>query len=130
MSTSAQPELSPPVTGDKASDNPGDCHLSPPPIGGDSDKPGAKTPPRSYLPVLFPKQPIIRRGQRKPYFKGTRRQVEDRVQAAALLVFCGLSKCEIHAVFRERFGVAWRQTDRYLARARTRDGLTAWDLPG
>jgi hypothetical protein len=36
------------------------------------------------------------------------------------LRFCGLSKCEIHRVFREKYGVEWRQTDRYMARARMR----------
>jgi hypothetical protein len=61
---------------------------------------------------------VIRKGQRKPYVKATRKQIEQRIEAAALLKFCGLSKCNIHRVFRERYGVEWRQTDRYMARAR------------
>ncbi len=68
-----------------------------------------------------PKQPAIRRGQRWPYRKGTRRQIEQRIEAAALLRDCGFSKYEIHRVFRERYRIEWRQTDRYLARARTRE---------
>jgi len=67
------------------------------------------------------KQPIIRRGQRKPYAKATRKQIEGRIEGAGLLCFCGLSKSQIHEVFRARFGVEWRQTDRYMALARTRE---------
>jgi len=62
--------------------------------------------------------PRIRPGNRKPYVKGTRQQIELRIEAASLLRYCGFSKTEIHRVFRERYGVEWRQTDRYLARAR------------
>lgn len=65
-----------------------------------------------------PKQPVIRKGQRKPYVKATREQIELRIEAAALLRDCSFSKSEIHRVFRERYGVEWRQTDRYMARAR------------
>jgi hypothetical protein len=65
------------------------------------------------------KQPVVRPGQHKPYAKATLRQIEERTQAAALLLFLGLAKTEIHRVFRERYGVEWRQTDRYMARART-----------
>jgi hypothetical protein len=65
-----------------------------------------------------PKRPIIRQGQRKPYNKATRKQVEQRLEAAALLSSCGFAMCQIHRVFRERYGVEWRQTDRYMARAR------------
>jgi hypothetical protein len=66
------------------------------------------------------RQPIIRPGQRKPYAKATRPQIEERTQAAALLLFLGLAKTEIHRLFREKFGVEWRQADRYVARARAR----------
>ena len=63
-------------------------------------------------------QPVIRPGQRKPYIKATRKQIEQRIGAAAVLSHCGFSKSEIHRVFRGVFGVEWRQTDRYMARAR------------
>lgn len=66
------------------------------------------------------KQPVIRNGQRKPYIKATRNEIEQRVGAAAALDFCGFSKRKVHRVFREKFGVEWRQTDRYMARARAR----------
>lgn len=65
-----------------------------------------------------PDQPRIRKRQRKPYVKATRKQVEQRMEAAALLRFCGLSQCEIHRVFRERYGIEWRQADRYMVMAR------------
>ena len=67
--------------------------------------------------------PVIRPGQRVPYRKGTRQQIEARTQAAALLLFLGLSKTAIHRLFREKFGVEWRQCDRYLARARAGAGI-------
>jgi hypothetical protein len=63
---------------------------------------------------------VIRPGQRTPYRKGTRGQVEERTQAAGLLLFLGLSKTAIHRLFREKFNVQWRQCDRYLAGARAR----------
>ena len=66
------------------------------------------------------KQPVVRPGQRKPYAKATRQQIEERTQAAALLLFLALAKTEIHQLFREKFGVEWRQADRYMARARAR----------
>lgn len=67
-----------------------------------------------------PKQPPIRKGQRKPYTKATCKQVDLRVEAADLLRFCRFTKSEIHRIFRKRYGVEWRQTDRYMARARAR----------
>jgi hypothetical protein len=42
------------------------------------------------------RQPAIRPGQRKPYAKATRQQIAERTQAAALLLFLGLAKTEIH----------------------------------
>ena len=69
-------------------------------------------------PTVTP--PVIRPGQRVPYRKGTRQQIEARTQAAALLLFLGFSKTAIHRLFREKFGVEWRQCDRYLTRARAR----------
>jgi len=64
------------------------------------------------------KQSIIRPGQRHAYRKGTRQQIEARTQAAALLLFLGLTKTQIHRLFREKFNVQWRQCDRYVARVR------------
>ena len=60
---------------------------------------------------------IIRPGQKHHYRKATRQQIAERTQAAALLLFLGLSKTVIHRLFREKFNVQWRQCDRYLARA-------------
>ena len=75
------------------------------------------------------KQPIIRPGQRKGYTKGSKAQIEHRIESAALLLFLGLSKSEIHQVFREFYETEWRQTDRYMALARTRDGLKRLGFP-
>jgi hypothetical protein len=55
------------------------------------------------------RQPTIRPGQRKPYAKATRQQIDERTQAAALLLHLGLAKTEIHRLSREKFGVEWRR---------------------
>ena len=67
-------------------------------------------------------EPIVRPGQKAPYRKGTRQQIEKRIESAALLLFLGYEKSEIHRIFREFYEVEWRQTDRYMACARARDG--------
>jgi hypothetical protein len=66
--------------------------------------------------------PIIRPGQRKPYTKATRREIEQRRKAAALFDYWGWEKSDILWFFQEVFGVEWRQAGRYLRHARTRDG--------
>ena len=77
----------------------------------------------------IPQHPIIRPGQKKGYTKATRQQIEHRVESAALLLFLGLSKSEIHRVFREFYETEWRQCDRYMALARARDGLKRPTFP-
>lgn len=69
------------------------------------------------------KQPVIRTGQRKPYFKAKRGEIAQRIGAADILTFCGFSKHKIHLVFQKRYGVEWRQTDRYMARACARESM-------
>jgi hypothetical protein len=44
------------------------------------------------------RQPTIRPGQRKPYAKATRQQIEDRTHAAELLLFLGLGRTTIPAL--------------------------------
>jgi hypothetical protein len=68
--------------------------------------------------MTTPKPPVIRPGQRKPYVKATRKQIEQRIREVELLRAVGLSKTEIHTILRIKFGVEWRQTDRYMARLR------------
>src|ERR1019366_4875351 len=68
------------------------------------------------------KQQIIRPGQCKPYVKATRKQIERRIEGAALFLACRLHKSEIYRVFREYFGVESRQAARYMAQARARTG--------
>ena len=75
------------------------------------------------------KQPITRPGQRKPYRKATRQQIDRRIESAALLIFLGHNTSEIHQGFREFYGTEWRQTDRYMALARVRDGLKRPTFP-
>lgn len=67
---------------------------------------------------------VIRPGQRRPYRKGTRRQIRGRIRAMAELPRQGAGKMEIHRIVRKRFNVEWRQCDRYiswLTRARALD---------
>jgi hypothetical protein len=75
------------------------------------------------------KLPTVRPGQKKAYTKATREQIEHRIESAALLLFLGLGKSEIHRVFREFYGTEWRQTDRYMALARAREGLKSPTFP-
>jgi hypothetical protein len=68
------------------------------------------------------KQQIIRPGQRKPYTKATRKEVRQRLNAAAALEYWYYEKSEIYWFFQFVFGVESRQTDRYIAHARARKG--------
>jgi hypothetical protein len=61
------------------------------------------------------KPPMIRRGQRRPYVKGTLAQLDERRGFVARMLDSGATKTEIHAAVRERFNIEWRQTDRYIA---------------
>ena len=69
------------------------------------------------------RQPTIRPGQRKPYVKATRQQIDERMRSSSLrLLRAGATKTEIHRAVREKFGVEWRQCDRdlsWLTRSRT-----------
>ena len=64
---------------------------------------------------------VIRPGQRRPYVKGTRGQIGQRISFVALLIREGKGKFEIHRLVREKFNVEWRQCDRYIDMARTRN---------
>jgi hypothetical protein len=66
------------------------------------------------------KQPIVRPGQRKPYVKATRREIEQRLKAAAQLESNGWERSEICWFLSEVFGVEWRQAQRYIAHTRAR----------
>ena len=61
--------------------------------------------------------PTIRRGQKRPYAKGTRAQIAERVRAVADLLAQGARKTEIHRAVRARFNIEWRMCDVYIARA-------------
>ncbi len=60
-------------------------------------------------------EPIIRPGQRKPYVKATRQQIDERIGYITRLLRAGKTKTQIHQEVRERFNVEWRQCDRYIA---------------
>ncbi len=59
--------------------------------------------------------PVIRPGQRKPYVKATRLQIDERRGYVARLLDAGATKTEIHRAVRQRFNIEWRQCDRYIA---------------
>ena len=61
------------------------------------------------------KLPIIRPGQRKPYTKATRLQIDERIGCVARLLRDGKTKMQIHQAIREKFNVEWRQCDRYIS---------------
>ncbi len=60
------------------------------------------------------KAPVIRPGQRRPYIKGTRTQIDQRRGFVARMLANGATKTEIHRAVRENFNVEWRQCDRYI----------------
>lgn len=62
---------------------------------------------------------IIRSGQKRPYKKATQEQVEERIAFVDLLLFSRRTrKAQIHKVMLIKYGIDWRQTDNYIARAR------------
>jgi predicted metal-dependent peptidase len=67
------------------------------------------------------KQPIIRPGQRKPYVKATRKEVQQRLKAVAVLDDSGWETSSIYWFFQEVFGIESRQIARYIAHARARE---------
>jgi hypothetical protein len=65
---------------------------------------------------------VIRPGQRKPYLKATRQQIDQRRGFVARMLHAGKTKLQIHRAVREKFNVEWRQCDRdisWLTRPRT-----------
>ena len=67
------------------------------------------------------KRSIIRPGQQKPYVKATRKEVEQRLRAVAVLEESGWETSSIYWFFQEVFGVGPRQTARYRAHTRVRE---------
>ena len=67
--------------------------------------------------------PVTRPGQRKPYVKATRQQIDERRGYVARLLDAGATKTEIHRAVRQRFNIEWRQCDRYIV------WLTKMDAP-
>ena len=67
------------------------------------------------------KPPIVRPGQRKPYVKATRREVQQRLKAVAVFDDCGWETSSIYWFFQEVFGIESRQIARYIAHARARE---------
>ena len=62
-----------------------------------------------------PKPPTTRRGQRHAYHKATQSQIDERHGYVARLLRAGKTKSQLHRAVREKFGVEWRQCDRYIA---------------
>jgi hypothetical protein len=61
------------------------------------------------------KPPVIRRGQKRPYVKGSQVQIDQRRGFVTRMMNSGATKTEIHRAVRQRFNIEWRQTDRYIA---------------
>lgn len=68
----------------------------------------------NFSDMKNPKPPIIRRGQKHPYIKGTREQIDQRRGFVARLLASGARKMEIHRAVRDKFGIQWRQCDRLI----------------
>jgi hypothetical protein len=69
------------------------------------------------------KRPSVRPGQHKPYVKATRREVEQRIKAAAWLAdYLEYEPSLIYDFFNEVFDIEPRQIARYIARARAQEG--------
>jgi hypothetical protein len=68
------------------------------------------------------KSPTVRPGQRTPYRRATHREIEQRLKAVAVFDDCGWETSSIDWFFQEVFGVGLRQTARYRAHARVREG--------
>jgi hypothetical protein len=61
------------------------------------------------------KQPIIRPGQRVPYYKGSQREIDARRGYVVRLMVRAVPKMAIHDVIKATFNRQWRQTDRDIA---------------
>jgi hypothetical protein len=61
------------------------------------------------------KHPVIRRGQKRLYVKGSQAQIDQRCGFVARMLDDGATKTEIHRAVHQRFNIEWRQTDRYIA---------------
>jgi hypothetical protein len=68
------------------------------------------------------KRSIIRPGQQKPYAKATRREVEQRIKAAAWFdLNSDYEPSFVYHFFQQVFNLEPRQIARYIARARVRE---------
>jgi hypothetical protein len=65
--------------------------------------------------MTTPEQTVIRPGQQHAYVKGTQSQIDQRRGYVARLLRAGKTKSQIHYAVRIKFGVEWRQCDRYIA---------------
>ncbi len=66
---------------------------------------------------------IIRPGQKTPYHRSTEDQIDQMLDTVQELVDRRFRKGKIHAYMLEKFGIQWRQTENYVARARARQLL-------
>ena len=73
--------------------------------------------------MVTTRQPIIRPGQKKGYTKATRQEVEQRLKAAVWFAdYLDYEPSLVYDFFHEVFDIEPRQTARYIARAREREG--------
>ena len=78
----------------------------------------APSPDQTKPPRI--KRPVGQPGHRKPYKKPTNIEVEQRIEAAYLLLAQRRVITQIHAIFAKEYGLDWHTTNRYLSRARDR----------
>jgi hypothetical protein len=72
-------------------------------------------------PATEPRRPpIVRKGQRKPYTKATRKEIEQRLKAAAFFDSLEWATEDVDWFFQEVFGIESRQTARYRSHAHAR----------
>ena len=65
--------------------------------------------------MTTPKNNVVRPGQRKPYVKATRRQIDQRRDFVARMLDAGATKTIIHRAVRQQFNIEWRQCDRDIS---------------
>ena len=88
----------------------------------DQQKPQAVKPPKNLTgkTIVLPDGGKIRKGQKKLFAKCTQHQVEERIEAASILLGQRKKIGQIKGIFERDYGINYRQTVIYITRARER----------
>ena len=86
----------------------------------DQQKPQAVKPPKNLTgkTIVLPDGGKIRQGQKKLFVRCTQLQVEERIEAASILLGQRKKIGQIKAIFEHDYNISYRQTAAYIARAR------------